>query len=76
MHAYGDLSKGCATAGGHFNPHNASHGGRDDPATGRHVGDLGNIEADATGAVSATFTDKLIALEGPHSIIGRSVVRG
>lgn len=42
--------------------------------TERHVGDLGNIEADGTGVATINFTDKVIDLEGAHNIIGRAVV--
>ena len=43
LHEYGDCSAGDYTsAGGHFNPSDAPHGG---PADGvRHAGDFGNIE--------------------------------
>jgi Cu-Zn family superoxide dismutase len=59
-------------AGGHFNPEGKKHGGP--AAADRHVGDLGNIEADAKGVAKGESTDKLIALGGAHSIIGRSVM--
>jgi len=48
------------------------HGGRND--TQRHVGDLGNIDADSNGVATINFTDSLISLHGPHSIIGRTLV--
>jgi Cu-Zn family superoxide dismutase len=48
------------------------HGGKND--TERHVGDLGNIEADATGVANIDFTDSIISLRGPHNIIGRALV--
>jgi Cu-Zn family superoxide dismutase len=40
----------------------------------RHVGDLGNITADQNGVAKLEMTDKVIGLDGPHSIIGRSVI--
>lgn len=40
----------------------------------RHVGDLGNVIADASGKALINLTDKLIALDGEHNIIGRSLV--
>lgn len=40
----------------------------------RHVGDLGNCEADKDGIATISFTDKIISLSGKNSIIGRGVV--
>lgn len=39
----------------------------------RHVGSLGNIEADAEGKANVFIEDKVVKLIGPQSIIGRSV---
>jgi Cu-Zn family superoxide dismutase len=73
VHEFGDLSddKGMNT-GPHFNPDGKKHGGHDDKD--RHVGDLGNIEADASGKAVVKITDKLLSLNGPHSIIGRAII--
>lgn len=72
IHQYGDLSEGCKSAGGHFNPFNRSHGG---PAMSeRHVGDLGNIEADEKGNAKIEVQDQSVSLIGANSIIGRAVV--
>ncbi len=57
--------------GAHFNPTNKSHGGPEDEE--RHVGDLGNINANEEGVARIELTDKAIRLNGPFSIIGRSV---
>lgn len=73
VHEHGDCSAhDASSAGGHFNPTKTKHGGPDSPE--RHVGDLGNLEADAQGKAHYERTDKLIALEGPDSVVGRSVV--
>jgi len=40
----------------------------------RHVGDLGNIEADESGKAAFNFNDPQLKLTGEHSIVGRSVV--
>ena len=48
VHEFGDCSMADGKcAGGHFNPTGMPHAGPDDAK--RHVGDLGNIKADATG---------------------------
>ena len=75
VHQFGDCTMTDGTcAGGHFNPTGAPHGGPDSPAGKRHVGDLGNIVADASGKAVYDRVDKMIALNGPHSIIGRSII--
>lgn len=73
VHESGDLSKGCDSMCAHFNPTNKTHGGRDDKE--RHVGDLGNLEADSEGKVNIEFTDKYIKLRGDEfNIIGRGLI--
>jgi Cu-Zn family superoxide dismutase len=73
IHEFGDCSAADGTsAGGHFNPDGTRHGG---PAVAeRHVGDLGNLEADTVGNAHYEWTDSLIKFSGPHSIIGRAVI--
>ena len=39
----------------------------------RHVGDLGNIKADAQGVAKATFEEPVVALEGDTNVLGRSI---
>jgi len=73
IHEHGDCSaEDASTAGGHFNPTNSKHGNYDSPE--RHVGDLGNIEANTQGVALYDRVDKVIKLSGDYSIIGRSVV--
>ncbi|XP_030850468.1 superoxide dismutase [Cu-Zn] isoform X2 [Strongylocentrotus purpuratus] len=72
IHQFGDYTNGCVSAGGHFNPFGKEHGAPEDEM--RHVGDLGNIIADASGKVDVNLSDKLLSLSGPQSIIGRAVV--
>lgn len=73
IHEFGDCSAPDATsAGGHFNPSKHEHAGPD--ATNRHEGDLGNIEADASGKAHLELTDKMLQLSGPNSIIGRGLI--
>jgi Cu-Zn family superoxide dismutase len=59
-------------AGAHYNPFNVQHGARSD--TVRHVGDLGNIQADAHGIADFEFEDEVISLNGPLTIVGRTVM--
>ncbi len=73
IHEYGDCSSPDGkSAGGHFNPAKAPHAGHD--MTPRHVGDLGNIEADSAGKAHLKLTDKLMTMSGENSIIGRGVI--
>ncbi|KAH7721431.1 superoxide dismutase [Aphelenchoides avenae] len=72
IHEFGDYGNNCLATGDHFNPRGATHGGRESPQ--RHVGDLGNVVADADGTAHFSFEDSLISLNGPESIIGRAVV--
>lgn len=73
IHELGDVSSPDGkSAGGHFNPEGMPHAGPD--AHKRHIGDLGNLVADASGtAVYSRFDDE-VDLEGPFSIIGLAVV--
>ncbi|KAM9455609.1 superoxide dismutase [Cu-Zn] [Clarias gariepinus] len=72
VHAFGDNTNGCISAGPHFNPHNKTHGGPLDEI--RHVGDLGNVLAGPDGTAEIEIKDNLVSLLGPHSIIGRTMV--
>lgn len=73
VHEYGDLSRGCITAGEHFNPANNTHGDPAD-ADSRHVGDLGNVEANSDGVANIDIQDSVLRLHGHNSIIGRTLV--
>ncbi len=68
---FGDLANPPASLGEHFNPHGKQHGSPD--ADERHVGSLGNIEANADGKAVVHIEDKLVKLIGPQSIIGRAI---
>ena len=60
------------TAGPHFNPHGKVHGGPD--SAERHVGDLGNVEADSNGFSKILMHDSQVTLYGPLSVVGRACV--
>ena len=72
VHEKADFSNGCISAGPHFNPHGKKHGAPGDEE--RHVGDLGNVEAGQDGVSKGSVTDKLIKLDGPHTVVGRSMM--
>ncbi|CAF5112490.1 unnamed protein product [Rotaria sp. Silwood1] len=72
IHEFGDVSLGCTTAGAHFNPFKRAHGGPNDIE--RHVGDLGNVTADANGVVNLNIIDPMVSLYGDRSIVGRAIV--
>ncbi|CAJ0574825.1 unnamed protein product, partial [Mesorhabditis spiculigera] len=72
VHQYGDSTNGCISAGPHFNPFNKTHGGPNDET--RHVGDLGNVEADSNGVAKFEIKDSLIKIHGENTVVGRSLV--
>jgi len=73
IHEFGDLSSPDGkSAGGHFNPGHMDHGGP--MSTKRHVGDLGNIEADASGHATYDINDTSLSFQGRHNILGRGIV--
>jgi len=69
IHEFGDFSNGCLSTGGHFDPHCRNHGAPEDKD--RHVGDLGNIEANNDGRASFRISDSLIKV---WDVIGRALV--
>jgi superoxide dismutase, Cu-Zn family len=73
IHELGDCSAADATsAGGHYNPDGHPHAGPD--AAQRHMGDMGNLEADISGTARYERLDNYMKLDGAKSIIGRAVV--
>jgi Cu-Zn family superoxide dismutase len=73
IHTYGDCSAPDATsAGGHFNPEDEPHGAPSDMQ--RHVGDLGNIEANEEGIANMEMIDPKLTLSGKNSIVGRAII--
>ena len=72
VHEKGDCSApDAASAGAHFSVGQHKHGG---PTTSeRHEGDLGNIEADASGKAHIDWKGKM-NFSGADSVIGKSLV--
>ena len=66
--AQGDITEGCVSTGAHYNPFSKYHGGPEDSE--RHVGDLGNIQADADGVAHVDIVDLQVQLKGPWSVVG------
>lgn len=73
VHQFGDCSaKDATSAGDHYNPTNNPHANHDTEK--RHMGDLGNIEADASGKARLELKDKVLKLSGDDSIVGYAVI--
>ncbi len=73
IHEFGDCTADDgSSAGGHYNPAKMPHSSP--AAKERHVGDLGNIEANKEGKAHLDYVDQMITLAGKYSIIGRGVV--
>lgn len=70
VHEFGDMSKGCESMGGHYNPDGVDHGHMGEG----HVGDLGNITADENGIAKFTMRADRVDLIGERSIVGRGLV--
>ena len=73
VHQWGDVSAADGrSAGGHFDPHGTEHAlPAGEP---RHVGDLGNLEADDSGIARYERVDSQLAFSGPNSIVGRGLI--
>ena len=74
IHEWGDCSApDGASAGGHFNPGGEPHAGPTDAH--RHTGDMGNLEANASGVADLEYTDARATFEGANSILGHGAPR-
>ncbi|KAM4708946.1 extracellular superoxide dismutase [Cu-Zn] [Discoglossus pictus] len=65
IHNFGDLTDGCDSAGGHYNPFSVNHP--------HHPGDFGNFRV-KDGKIQKQMANIEATLFGPESVIGRSVV--
>lgn len=75
VHQFGDCSApDASSAGEHFNPAGHPHGDQSAAAGARHVGDLGNLTADAQGNATIDLTDAMLMLHGANQIVGKAVV--
>ncbi len=55
-----------------FNSRHRTHGAT--AGTPRHIGDLGNVQADEDGVVNFHFCFPAVSLDGHLGILGRSLV--
>ncbi|KAJ8375837.1 hypothetical protein SKAU_G00064170 [Synaphobranchus kaupii] len=65
VHQYGDMSDGCDSTGGHYNPHGEAHPG--------HPGDFGNF-APRRGRIRERREAEGATFFGGLSVLGRAVV--
>lgn len=74
IHENGDCSApDASSAGGHFNPDQHRHGGPQAPE--HHAGDLGNLEADASGrAYKRMVVDDITLDHGARGVLNRAVI--
>ncbi len=75
VHEHGDCSApDGSSAGGHFNPAAAPHGGPD--ATTRHLGDIPNIRANEKGTadVNAVIAGATLNDGGPNNLVGKAFI--
>lgn len=73
IHEFGDCSApDAASAGGHYNPDKHDHGKPGD--TKAHVGDMGNLKADANGVAHLEVTLAAATITGKNAILGRGVI--
>lgn len=74
VHENGDCSApDASSAGGHFNPGKTAHGAPN--ALEHHAGDLGNIEADASGTAKVNIhIDGITLGTGATSILGKALI--
>ena len=72
VHQFGDLTNKCASVGDHYNPFGRFHGGPMDFI--KHVGDLGNITANANGTANVRIVTNAFSLNNRFPVLGRSLV--
>jgi Cu-Zn family superoxide dismutase len=74
IHEKGDCSApDASSAGEHFNPSGQQHGA---PSASSHIGDLGNITADAQGnaPLNISKAQAVLSAAASTSIVGKSVI--
>lgn len=72
IHEKGDCGDGGKAAGGHYNPMGHDHSGPDEAM--RHMGDMGNLKANAKGYAILNMLLDGVELTGENSIRGRGLI--
>jgi superoxide dismutase, Cu-Zn family len=70
MHVH--MGVDCAAPGEHLNPQNAPHGPSNAASGARHLGDLGNVTADASGMVEEMLRDTMLGDDS--SFVGKVLI--
>ncbi|CAN2388535.1 Superoxide dismutase [Pristimantis euphronides] len=65
IHSFGDVSNGCDSTGGHYNPLNVNHP--------KHLGDFGNFKVQ-DGKIRQHLSNLAATFFGPYSVYGKSIV--
>lgn len=74
VHEFGDCGDDGNAAGGHYAPLGSQHGAPEATPGQRHVGDFGNLTADASGTATYDRLDQVIAFSGERSIVGKALI--
>ena len=85
VHMWGDISDAATgkATGGHYDPEGndehalpekEEHDGHSHMVTGKHAGDLGNLQADAEGNASYSENFENITLTGKNAVLGRGMI--
>ena len=74
IHEFGDCSdmEKAMSTGGHYNPEHHDHGKPGEAMS--HVGDMGNIKADASGHAHVEVMLSAATISGKNAILGRGVI--
>jgi Cu-Zn family superoxide dismutase len=70
MHVH--MGVDCGAPGEHLNPQNAPHGPSNAASGARHLGDLGNVTADASGMVEEMLRDTMLGDDS--SFVGKVLI--
>lgn len=76
IHEHGSCAEEGKAAGGHFNPDKMDHGYMPkDGAQHAHPGDMGNVDADASGAAAFDLVLPGVTLSsGAHAVAGKAII--